>query len=208
MLLVLIFLSVGIFIKFSLGFTSFGRDFKGLFLNSFSQNPFTKQSELNVSIVNSKLNLNFQLLEEDKPKFAIFVKNWFGDAEDIKTVSLGIDESLAALLAPNLPLDLQLKIFDKSLEFKNQGLPGLQNALVKTDFELATGSGKLSVKYTDPSRYKLEINNPEDLAFYATSSGILTASDKIEGLFKSLPQVATIELNVNGKNISGSIKLK
>src|SRR3989344_5598549 len=205
LLLVLIVLSVGIFIKFSLGFASFDRDFKGLFPNSFSQNPFAKQSEVSISVIDSKLKLDFKLLEEDKPKFQAFTKRWFGVSEEIKTLDLGIDENLTALVAPNLPVDLELTISDKSLEFKNQNLPGLQNALIRTDFEFATGSGKLSVKYTDSSRYRLEIENPEELVFYATSSGFLMASDKLEGLFKSLPKVATIELNVNGKSILGSI---
>lgn len=208
LLLFLILLSVGIFIKFSLGFKTFDQDLAGLFLNSFSKNPFSKQSRLNVSLIDLKLNLIFSLTEEDKPKFQAFIRNWFGESEEVKNVSLGLDKNLKAFLSPNLPVDLNLKISEKSLEFTGQNTPGLQNALIKTDVEFATGEGKLSLKYSDSSRYQLVVENPEDLVSYATGSGIITASEKLEGLFKSLSQAATIELNVNGKNISGSIKLK
>lgn len=208
LLVFLIILSLGVFIKFSLGFNYFDRDFKGLFFNSFSKNPFARQSELKVSLTDLRLNLDFELIEEDKPKFKSFVKNWFGVDEEVKSLGFGIDENLKVNLSPNLPADLNLEIYDKYLKFKSQGSPGLQNALVKTDFNFATASGKFSLKYSDPSRFHMEMKNPEDLIFYATSSGILTASGKLDGLFKSLPQVATIELNVNGKNISGQIVLK
>lgn len=207
LLLLLIFLSIVVFIKFSLGFNSL-EDFKVRFLNSFTQNPFRKQSQVNVSLADSKLNLNFDLIEEDKPKFGIFINKWFGTNEEIHSISIGIDENTAAFLAGSLPIQLNISVNENQLEFKNQSIPTLQNALIKNDFDFATGSGKLSIKFTDPSKYQINIENPAELAFYATSSGILTVSTKIEGLFKSLPKIATIEMNVNGKNISGSIRLK
>jgi len=207
-LLLLILLSAGVFIKFSLGFKTFDRDLAGIFLNSFSKNPFAGQSRLNISLTDSKVNLNFNLTEEDKPKFLAFIRNWFGITEEVKNISLGLDKNLKTFLAPNLPADLNLKISEKSLEFTGQNTPGLQNALIKTDLEFSTGSARLSLKYLDASRFQLAIENPEDLVYYATSSGVVTASDKLEGLFKSLPRVATIDMNVNGKNISGRIILK
>lgn len=208
LLLLLIFLSAGIFIKFSLGFKTFDRDLSGIFLNSFSKNPFAGQSRLNISLTDLKVNLDFNLTEEDKPKFQEFIGNWFGVTEEVKNVSLGVDKGLKAFLLPNLPAELALKISEKSLEFVGQNSPGLQNALINTDLEFATGSAKLSLKYLDATRFQLAIENPDDLVYYATSSGMITASDKVEGLFKSLPRVATIEVNVNGKNISGKVVLK
>lgn len=191
-----------------MGFKTFDQDIAGLFLNSFSKNPFAKQSQVNISLTDLKLNFNFELIEEDEEKFRNFISNWFGVDEEVKNLSLEIDEDLKAMLLPNLPADLDLKISDKTIEFKSKSSLILQTALIKNDFEFATGSGKLFVKYSDPLRYELKIENPNDLVFYATSFGILTASERLDGLFKSLPQVATIELNVNGKSISGSIVLK
>ncbi len=208
LLISLILLSVGIFIKFAVGTDALSANVRSMFLGTFTQNPFKKQSEVKVSLIDSKINMAFDLIEEDKAKFAAFVNNWFGVAEEIKNLSFGIDESMKAMFSQNLPVDLKLTITEKSVGFSSNMLPGLQNALVKNDIEFATGSSKLDVEYSDSSKYHLKIENPADLAYYATSSGILTASTKIEGLFKSLPKVATIELNVSGKNISGKIVLR
>lgn len=208
LLLLLIFISVAIFIQFSMGLGIFRDDAKGLFLNSFSKNPFSKQSEVSVSLLDSKLKLDFDLTKEDKPKFNTFVRNWFGESKDIKKISLSIDKSLSEFLQSGLPTKLILDIDERSLNFKSYSAASLQNPLVKSDFEFATASGKLSVKYTDPSKYQLSIQNPGDLVYFATSSGALTISEKIEGLFQTLPKLATIELTVNGKNIAGKIVLK
>lgn len=207
-LFILIILAVSIFIQFTLGLGVFRSDLKNIFLNSISQNPFHKQSKLNASLVDLQLSLNFEILESDKTAFQNFVWNWFGEQEEIKSIKMAIDKNLAQTLAPILPAKLNLKIADNFLEFKSQSIPELKTTLTGIDIDFATGSGKLKLKYANPTQYHLDIENPNDLAFYATASGLLTASDKIDGLFKSLSQVATIELEVFGKNITGRIVLK
>lgn len=204
LLVALIILAIGIFIQFSLGFTNF----ENFFLNTFSQNPFKKQSQVNVSIVDNKLNLNFELIDEDKTPFKSFINNWFGVDEEVKSLSFGIDENLKSQIAPNLPVDLNMEVSEKQLDFKSQSISPLQNPLVKTDIDFATGSGSLKVKYTDNSKYQIQIENPDELVRYATSSGILAVSSKISGLFQTLPKISTIELILNGKNIAGKIVLK
>lgn len=208
LLLVLISFAIGIFLIASLGSDFFKGNLKSRFLGTFSQNPFKKQSQVKASLVDSKLNLNFDLILEDKAKFASFIENWFGTNEEITSLSFGVDENIKKILNQNLPVDLKLTITDKSLVFNSSLVAGLQNPLIKSDIEFATGSSKLDIQYTDSAKYQLKIEDPADLANYATASGKLTASTKLEGLFKTLPKVATIELNVSGKNISGSIKLK
>lgn len=208
LLVLLITLSAGAFFFISLSPEFFKSDFKAQFLGAFSQNPFRKQSEVKVSSIDSKINLNFDLTQEDKPKLKAFVRNWFDDSEDISSLSIGIDENLKRMLSANLPADLNLEISPKSLGFSSNLMPGLQNALIKSDFKFATGSGRLDIQFTNPSKYELKIDNPSDLANYATSSGMLIVSSKIDRLFKTLPKVATISLSVNGKNISGQIVLK
>ena len=126
----------------------------------------------------------------------------------MKTLSFGIDENMKNALSQNLPVDLKLTVLEKSLSFNSNLVSGLQNPLGKSDFEFATGSSKLNLQYSDSSKYQLKIEDPFDLLNYATASGKLTASSKLEGLFKSLPKVATIEVNVNGKSISGKIGLR
>lgn len=197
LLIFLIVLAVSIFIQFSLGLSG-----------TFSKSPFHKQSEVSVSLANSKLKLDFETIEDDRLTFQNFIENWFGTKEEIKSLDFGIDENLLQILSPILPTKLSFNVKDKILEFKSHAIPGLQTALTGTDINFATGSGKLRVKYSNPTQYQLGIENPEDLIFYATASGMLTTSSKIEGLFKSLPKVATIELEVSGKNIAGKIVLK
>ncbi len=207
-LIVLILLAVGVFAKVAFDTNLFGSEFRSIVLGYFQKNPFKESSTLKVFLSDSKLNLDFSIIEQDKSSFALFTKNWFETGEEIKNLSFGIDSNLKAFLSPNLPVDLKLDINEKSLSFSSSKFSGLQNPLIKEDFEFATGSSKLDLEYSDSSKYHLSIENPLDLANYATSSGILTTSQKIESLFKSLPKVATIDLNVNGKNISGQIILK
>lgn len=208
LLVFLIILAIGIFIQFSVGTGVLRDNLKSVFLNSYYQNPFYQQSEVNVSLTDSHLNLDFEIIENDKLTFGNFINNWFGINEDIKSVKVGIDENLTQFLSPILPAKLNIKIDVKSLEFKSQDISRLKTALTGTEIDFATGSGKFKLEYSNPTEYKLEIENPSDMALYATASGVLTVSDKTEGLFKSLPQVATIELSVSGKNISGKIVLK
>lgn len=207
-LIILIILAVGIFVKVAFDTNLFGSEFRTLILGTFQKNPFKKQSIVNVSIIDSKIKLAFDLTEEDKPKFRSFIRNWFGTEEEVSDLSFGIDNNMISMLSQNVPVALKLTISDKSLSFNSSILSGLQNPLIKSDFELATGSSKLNVEYSDSSKYQLKLENPYDLVNYATASGKLTASSKLEGLFKSLPKVSTIELNVNGKSISGQIILK
>lgn len=213
-LLILIILAVGIFVKVAFDTNVFGSDFRRMVLGTFQKNPFRKQSEVKVSLIDSRLNMNFDLLEEDKPKFAKFINNWFGATEErslpseVKNLNFGIDENTKHMISQSLPVTLKLAVSEKSLAFGNNSLSGLQNPLIKNSIDFATGSGKLNAQFSDTAKYSIKLENPEDLANYATSSGMLTASDKLAPLFKSLPKVATIELNVNGKSISGEIVLR
>lgn len=207
-LVALIILTIALFIKVAFDANVFGSDFRSKFLGAIYGNPFKKQSEVNVSLVDASLNLEFNILEEDKPKFKNFIYNWFGSDKEVKSLSFGIDQNIAQSLKPSLPVTLGLKVTDKNLIFSSVLIPGLQNALIKSDYELATGSSKLNMEYTDSSKYQIKLEDPKDLIVYATSSGMLTTSSKLEGLFKTLPKIDTIDLSVNGKNISGAINLK
>lgn len=199
LLVLLIVLSIGIFIKFAIGTEIF---------NTFDQNPFKKQSRVKVSLVDSKLNLDFDLNEEEGLRFTSFINNWFDIPDQIKSLSFGMDPNINALVSQSLPVELNLNVTDKSLQFNSNRVAGLQNPVIKSDIDFATGSSTLNVEYYDSSKYQIRVEDPAGLIDYATASGILIASTKIEGLFKSLPKVATIEMNVNGKNVYGSIKLK
>jgi hypothetical protein len=117
-------------------------------------------------------------------------------------------KNTAEVLSPVLPAELDLEISAKSLIFRNKAFGGLQNALVKSDIDFATAGGSLKVRLTDNSKYQIQIEKPDVLVNYATGSGMLTLSSKVEGLFKTLPKVATIELNASGKSISGKVVLK
>lgn len=207
-LIILILLAAGIFVKIAFDTNLFGSEFRTLVLGYFQKNPFKESSAVKISSSDSSLNLDFNILEKDNANFVLFVKNWFGVEEAINNLKFGIDNNIKVFLSQSLPADLKLNVTEKSLTFNSNTFSGLQNPLIKNDLDFATGSSKLDVEYSDASKYHLKIENPVDLANYATSSGILTTSQKLEGLFKSLPKVATIELSVNGKNISGQIVLK
>lgn len=207
LLILLIIFSVGVFLKFSLSPDS-TQGFEAKFLGLFSKNLFLKQSHLMVTLSGAKLNLKFDIADQDKQNFSAFLKNLGSDNEEVQTLNIGLDKNTAEVINPVLPAELDLEINDKSLIFKNKTFGGLQNALVKSDIDFATSGGSLKVRYTDNSKYQMQIEKPEALVNYATGSGILTLSSKIEGLFKTLPKVATIELNASGKSISGKVVLK
>lgn len=207
LLILLIIFSVAVFLKFSLS-PDLTHNFESRFLGLFSENPFRKQSQLMVSLNDSKLNLKFDIADSDKQNFSAFLRNLDSENDHIQTLTVGLDKNTAEVLSPVLPAELDLEITAKSLIFKNKTFGGLQNALVKSDIDFATAGGSLKVRLTDNSKYQIQIEKPDVLVNYATGSGMLTLSSKVEGLFKTLPKVATIELNASGKSISGKVVLK
>jgi hypothetical protein len=207
LLILLIVFSVMVFLKFSLNPT-YTKDFESKFLNLFSQNPFKKQSQTRVTLSDHKLNFKFDIAEQDSRKFSAFLSNLNSGKNKVQSVSISLDENAVDVLVPVLPADLNLQIGEKSIEFSNKSLGGLQNALVKNDINFSTMGGTLKAKFSDTTKYQIQIENPDRLVNHATSSGILTLSSKLEGLFKTLPEIATIELNVSGKALSGKIVLK
>ena len=103
LLILLIILSIGVFIQYSLGLSIFRDDVKGYFLNSFIQTPFNKQSQAEIRLNNSKLEINLNLTDQDKPIMKQFLSNLNQD-QDLSFLSLELDKNAAASLAPLLPL--------------------------------------------------------------------------------------------------------
>ncbi len=186
-------------------------DLKGLkstFSNLAISYNLTKFS-LGKVYLDKKLNIEFKIEEKDRQAFNEFSKNLGVDPEAFNKLSLDINPESRQRLENLLPWDLRLNIGPKSLKFSNNEVMNpLKSGLVKSEYNFATGSARLNYKSLGGNDFVLDLNEPEDLVKYATESGQLHLSSKLDGLFPIMEKVSRINLRVEGKQVNGEIDLR
>lgn len=163
------------------------------------------KSGVDLSINDGSLSAKFNINQSDKGRFEAFLYNL--GVSSVNQISLKLNQSALSALSQDLPTTLTLNISDKDIKFKNQTFTLLKGAIAQ-NFEIASGSGKLSITKSGDYDYSIFITDPAEVLESATSSAQLYLSDKIQGLFPILQRVATINLEVHGHSISGEIQLK
>lgn len=169
---------------------------------------FAEKSTARVFTESGKVNIQFKIVKSDRNALTQFNQKLGVGEEYLKGISLDLDDVTIKKLADFLPLDLTLLVTPDKVDVKSGIVPGFASSLITETKEFSTGSGKLKMSQFSSSEFKLEIADPEPLLKYATESGQFVLSDKLIPLFPILARVGTIEMSVNGKSVSGNIKVK
>lgn len=176
--------------------------------NAIHFQPWKKSSQVYVSVDDNRITLKFKVIKDEAEKVAIFAQNLGVSQNFLQGISFEIDEATRAKLQQFTPATLNLDMSDRRLGFSTPNLKGLESSLIKDKLNFATSSANISIKVAGDREFKALINDPEPLLKYATQSGQISLSEKLEPLFPILSKVGTIRLEVNGSHIEGEIVLK
>ncbi len=156
-----------------------------------------------------KLVLKFNLTEKEKKDAEDFSNKLNVSPLWLDGITLQLDPSSLEKLNIALPLKVNVDFSEGDFKFSSTKNKMLSSSLPKNEYSFATSSGKLNFKVISDQEFDLEIIDPSPLALYATTSGELTLSSKIEGsILPILSKIGTIKLKVSGSNINGDLKLK
>jgi len=166
-----------------------------------------KVSTAKVSTQNDQLNIDFQITSFDRAKAVDFSNNLEISSDYLDGVKLTLDPASINQIKQNLPLEVNLRFSDKQLDLSSV-VGSLSTSLPSQNYEIATGSSKLTFNTRGRSNFDLTITDPGIVISYATSSGRLYLSSQIGELFPMLSKIAKITLVVKDKNVTGNILLK
>lgn len=183
------------------------------YLKPLISSKLIQKSSADLIIENKQLKVNFNIVSEDQRMAASFINNLGADSKIIEGLSLDLDDGSIVKLKTVLPVHLTLDISSNRLGFstpmlsRNLSLPKLNSGVVGDTTNFSTGSGKLSIS-AKANALHLEAEDPSPLLKYATESGQLHLSRKLDSLFPIFNKVGRIRLDVAGKSVSGVIELK
>ncbi len=164
-------------------------------------------STVEISEVGDQLRLQFNILEQDKEKALAFSNQLeVGDSWQ-KGISIGLDQKTLNQLEPLLPINTNVSFEGNRVILSSKSFNLLKSGMPQSQIDFATGSANFSWS-AEGSRYNLVMENPVELLVYATSSGKLNLSKKINSVFPIAAKVSTIDLSISGKSLDGSIVLK
>lgn len=170
---------------------------------------FLEQSSAEILVEGSELKLKFDIKELDQPKARNFLQKLGVQETLLEGVSLELDPRSLEFLRLSTPAQVNLAFGQDSLTWQSKNLANsLQSSLPKNDFNFATGSARINLKVLNSQSYKIEIKDPKPLVDYASVSGKVVYSRKIEPSLTVLSKIDTITLNVSGQTINGEVKLK
>jgi hypothetical protein len=176
--------------------------------NLLLEKGILKKSTVYMYIDNHNLKIKFNITPQDVVSANSFAQALTGTNTWLSGMALALDESTLTKLSPLLPLVLNLSFSGNSLSFSSNQKSVLDSALPENHYQFATGSANLSLDGNSVSNFNLKIDNPSPLLLYATSSGKLVLSSKLDGLFPILQSLSTINIKAKGQNVRGEIILK
>jgi hypothetical protein len=154
------------------------------------------------------LKFNFKVTNNDKLKAIEFNRRLGVGGDYLEGISFKLDPDSLNKLQPIMPIHVNLNIDDDKVTFSSKGSNLLSPGFSGQNYNIATGSGKLSFQAKDSQSFDLQIQDPEPVLQYATGSGQLHLSSKLNPMFPILQKVATIKVSVDGKNVNGEVTLK
>lgn len=184
------------------------KDFSLKAINFSKEKIDLNKSFAEVFLDGEKLVFKFDISPDDLEGAKSF-SNALGlkDQKFLEGFSIDLDKSTKDKISSIFPNKLFLDFDGKKLKFKSSSISFLKSSLGKKDFKFATGSGKINLNYQNGQDFELNLEKPKDLVTYATISGNLSLSQKIDFLFPIAGKIAKIDLRVSGKTIEGEIEL-
>lgn len=184
--------------------------YKSFFLGYLEEyNLIPTLSTATIRADQQKIALEFDLTENEQQDAEDFSNRLNISPAWLNGVALELDPAALERLNLTLPIKVNVDFSQSTLKLNSKNHKLLTSSLPKNEYNFATSSAKLQFKVLSDKEFDLEIIDPNPLAQYATTSGELTLSSKIEGnILPILSKIGTIRLKVNGSNINGEILLK
>lgn len=177
------------------------------FSKNFLLNQTLKKSTASFSIQGSNLKIDFDIVDTDSEKARKFSKS-LGVEESLKDgIKVELDKASLEWLEERIPKKVYLGFSGDSISFNSGPVYVLNNALPQEKINFSTGSAKLNLARKRNGDFSLNLKKPQDLFFYATSSGKLMVSEK-DLLFPILNKIDTIEITLKEKSLKGKISLR
>lgn len=177
-------------------------------LDIYSGKLWKEKSTARVFLEEGSLKIVFDIADEDKANLGKYNNKIGVSSAYLEGLAFKIDDNSQKKLNSFLPLHLDLQIMPDEINFQSGIVPGFASSLVTETKEIATESGKLKFAQYSQNEFQLEIVDPSPLLKYATSSGQFVLSEKLLQLYPILERVGTIKMSVNGKSVSGEVRLK
>jgi hypothetical protein len=170
---------------------------------------FHKSSPATISIQNNQIVIQTEIASSQKGVADQFLGQVGLTEDSVGNMSFGFDQNTINSLNVLMPIKLELNFVNaKELHFIGTIDGNLTSAssLPAANYQLATGSAKLD--YQGGSTMHINVIDPQPLIEYATSSGQLNLSSKLDPAVTNLGKVSTIEIRIENNKISGEILLK
>ncbi len=178
------------------------------FSKNFLLSQTLQKSTASFSIKGSNLKIEFDILNKDQERAKKLSKSLGVDTSWQKGIEIGLESFSLEWLENRLPLKAYLDFEENSLKFNSGPFYTLNNALPEEKMNFSTGAGNLNLTKKRNGDFSLRLKEPEVLLFYATSSGKLKLSEKIQILFPIINKIDTIDITLQEKNIKGRVSLK
>lgn len=175
---------------------------------NFLQLQVLEKSQARVYLEGDSLKLDFDISAKDKANFEVFSNNLGVGSLWSKGITLELNKESIDLIDQNLPALVFLSFSPKEVTFSSGNISFLNSSLPTKNYEIATSSGRASLKVSSEQDYNLEIKDPPPLFKMATSSSKLYLSSEIDGLLELSSKIDTISLQVKNQSVNGYIRLK
>lgn len=174
----------------------------------FLKSDLFEKSTVKVSLDENYLSIKFNILDKDKKTVAEFLSNSDLSPDVLSGVSIEIDQNSTEKIRSFLPIEASVLIRDKKLLVFSKNQRSLKSSELGREIKYATNDAEVSYKKISSTQFRLHFENPKVLLTESTMSGKLHLSKKAETLSKFLQNVSIMNLEINGKNVSGEIILK
>jgi len=154
------------------------------------------------------LRMKFQIQDKDKVPFTMLSEKLGVTTKWQEGISFNLDEESMSQIDSYLPLTTDVSIEGTVITLKGGAFNFMPSGGVGDEVNFATNGATL--KYAGgKTQANLLVNQPAELVSYATASGKVNLSRKIESeLFSLASKVDTIDIEIKGKSVEGEIKLK
>ena len=154
------------------------------------------------------LRMKFQIEEKDKQSFIMLSEKLGVTTKWQEGISFNLDEESMNQIEPYLPLTTDVSIEGNIVTLTGNAFNFMPSGGVGDEVYFATEGATLKFA-RGTTQADLYLTQPEHLISYATASGKVNLSRKIESeLFSLASKVDTIDIEIKGKSVEGKIVLK